>query len=175
MTHALVATSKGSWIIDSGATCNDETLFNELRQLETPIDVTLGDGRCLKGIAEGTVTILPDGSSKKCKLDNVLLIPKLYRKPQRLGSTIIICLQRNHEIPCYMRSTAEIHRLLSGIYIQTVECTTWILARGLLAVCSILYTPIGVCIIATGWGLTTINPSPAWSTFLINSLALRAH
>ncbi len=72
MTHVLAATSKGSWIIDSGATChmcNDETLFLKLRLLDTPIDVTLGDGRCLKGIAEGTVkmeTLLPDGSIKKC-------------------------------------------------------------------------------------------------------------
>ncbi len=79
MTHALAATFKGSWIIDSGATChicNDETLFRELRLLDTPIYVTLGDGRCLKGIAEGTVkieTLLPDGSINKCKLENVLL------------------------------------------------------------------------------------------------------
>ncbi len=30
------------------------------------------------------------------------------------------------------------------------------------------YTPLGVCIVATGWGLTTINSSP-------RALALRAH
>ena len=82
-THALTATSKGSWIIDSGATChmcNDETAFDELRPLETPLQVTLGDGRSLKATAEGIVRIealMPNGSTQKCTLRNVLLIPEL--------------------------------------------------------------------------------------------------
>ena len=51
MTHALATTSKGSWIVDSGATChmsNDETLFVELRQLTTPQEVTQVMGALLK-------------------------------------------------------------------------------------------------------------------------------
>ena len=82
MTHALTTTSRGSWIVDSGATChmsNDEALFVELRQLATPQEVILSDGRSLEGTAEGTVmleTLLPDGSTKQCRLNNVLLVPK---------------------------------------------------------------------------------------------------
>ena len=81
--HALTTTSKGSWIIDSGATChmsNDRDLFVELRELEKPQEVILGDGHSLQGTAEGTVkleTLLPDGSTKKCRLENVLFVPKL--------------------------------------------------------------------------------------------------
>ena len=82
-THALATTSRAGWIVDSGATChmcNDEAHFIELRQLKTPHEVTLGDGRSLEGTAEGTVrleTLLPDGSTTKCRLDNVLFVPKL--------------------------------------------------------------------------------------------------
>ena len=82
--HALATTTpKGSWIVDSGATChmsNNKDLFVKLRELETPLEVTLGDGRSLEGTAEGTVkleTLLPDGTTRTCRLDNVLLVPKL--------------------------------------------------------------------------------------------------
>ena len=37
-THALTASSRGNWIVDSGATChmcNDKSLFSEFRTLET--------------------------------------------------------------------------------------------------------------------------------------------
>ena len=82
-THALTASSKRDWIVDSGATChvcNDQQLFSELRTLKTAQQVTLGDGHILQATAEGTVnleTLLPDGNSRKCKLENVLLVPKL--------------------------------------------------------------------------------------------------
>ena len=59
---------------------NDELSFTELKLLQTPQVVTLGDGRSLKGTAEGIVileTLLPDGCTKKCKWNNVLLVPKL--------------------------------------------------------------------------------------------------
>ena len=81
--HALAATSRGSWIVDSGATChmcNDKNLFVDLRHLNTPQQVTLGDGSCLEGPAEGTVkldSILPGGSTQRCTLENVLFVPKL--------------------------------------------------------------------------------------------------
>ena len=81
--HALAANSSGSWIVDSGATChmcNDKNLFVDLRHLSNPQQVTLGDGSSLEGPAEGTVkldTILPGGSTQKCRLENVLFVPKL--------------------------------------------------------------------------------------------------
>ena len=99
-TPALAATSRRSWIIDSGATChmcNNVTQFHKLRPLETPMEVTLGDGRSLKAIAEGTVrmeTLLPDGNTHKCKFDDVLFIPELsysllsVSKTSEIGNTV---------------------------------------------------------------------------------------
>ena len=81
--HALAATFSGTWIVDSGATChmcNDKNLFTDMRDLDTPQQVTLSDGSPLEGPAEGTVKlemILPDGSTQNCKLKNVLYVPKL--------------------------------------------------------------------------------------------------
>ena len=58
---------------------NNRDLFVELRKLESPQEVTLGDGHSLEGTAEGTVKLetLPDGRTKKCRLDDVLLVPQL--------------------------------------------------------------------------------------------------
>ena len=72
--HALAAISGGTWIVDSGATChmcNYKNLFTDMRDLDTPQQVTLGDGSPLEGPAEGTVKldmILPDGRTQNCKL-----------------------------------------------------------------------------------------------------------
>ena len=81
--HALSASSKDNWIIDSGATshmCHNEALFSELKALKKPQDVSLGDGHVLKAVAEGTVSLkmlLDGGTTKRCSLKRVLLIPKL--------------------------------------------------------------------------------------------------
>ena len=81
--HTFAATSIGSWVVDSGATChmcNDENMFVDLVQLDSPQRVTLGDGSSLEGPAEGTVildTVLPNGRAKKCRIENVLYVPKL--------------------------------------------------------------------------------------------------
>lgn len=83
VSHALMATSRGNWIIDSGATChmcNQKDLFRELNHLTRPQEVSLGDGHVLEATDTGTVILemlLPDGSSKKCKLKDVLYVPKL--------------------------------------------------------------------------------------------------
>ena len=81
--HALSSVSKGKWIVDSGATChmcNDQTQFSDLRQLKENQEVTLGDGHHLKATAEGTVkieTLLPDGTTQMCTMENVLYVPDL--------------------------------------------------------------------------------------------------
>ena len=81
--HAFSATSKSSWIVDSGATCNmcnNKSLFVKLQQLATPQEVTLGDGHSLEGTAIGTVKLemlLPDGGTTICTLNNVLFVPEL--------------------------------------------------------------------------------------------------
>ena len=54
--------------------------FSELHPLTRTQEVTLGDGHILEATAEGRVMIemlLPDGSTKKCKLQDVLYVPKL--------------------------------------------------------------------------------------------------
>lgn len=88
------------WIIDSGATChicNQESSFHKLNQLNTSQEVTLGDGRALKAVGYGEVmlnTKLPDGSSQKCKLKDVLLVPDIsynllsVSKSTALGNTV---------------------------------------------------------------------------------------
>ena len=71
-THAPATTSR-AWIWSYLPHVNNEDHFVELRQLKTP----LGDGHSPEGTAEGTVkleTLLPDGSTTKCRMDNV---PKL--------------------------------------------------------------------------------------------------
>ena len=59
---------------------NNLTLFVELRSLEKSLNVTLGDGRSLEATGRGTVELemkLPNGTTKSCKLHNVLYVPKL--------------------------------------------------------------------------------------------------
>ena len=84
--HALsanVSSRRDNWIVDSGATChmcNDRELFAELRDLERPLEVTLGDGHELEATGSGTVEMemkLPTGRTKRCKLRDVLYVPKL--------------------------------------------------------------------------------------------------
>jgi hypothetical protein len=83
VSHAFSAMSRGKWIVDSGATChmcNDKEQFGELNRLRRPQEVSLGDGHVLEATGTGTVTLemlLPDGSSQRCKLKDVLYVPKL--------------------------------------------------------------------------------------------------
>ena len=71
------------WIINSGATChicNDESLFTKIENLETPQEITLADGYCVKAVAKGTIELSTNSFSKGGKgftLESVLLVPKL--------------------------------------------------------------------------------------------------
>ena len=67
------------WIIDSGASCHmckDESTFKDLKELETPKEITLGDGYCVKAIAKGTIHMYTN-EQRKIELKDVLLIPNL--------------------------------------------------------------------------------------------------
>ena len=81
--HVLQASAMGNWVVDSGATCHmcyDEKLFSEIHPSEKEIDVALGDGHTLQATGQGTVPLLmnlPDGSSSKCCLIEVLFVPAL--------------------------------------------------------------------------------------------------
>ena len=83
VNQVLHAGIDGKWIVDSGATCHmccSEKLFSELHPLDKPTDVSLGDGHTLQASGEGIVPLrmnLPDGSSCKCRLLNVLFVPSL--------------------------------------------------------------------------------------------------
>ena len=69
-----------NWIIDSGATChigNDRSFFVDFKNLEKPLDITLGDGHVLKAEGCGTVTLMLQSApvKRKCKLHEVLYVP----------------------------------------------------------------------------------------------------
>lgn len=81
--HALSASATSNWIVDSGATCHmcgNDKLFTKLQSLEIPVNVTLGDGHTLEATGRGTVHVemkLPNNKTKRCKLLDVLHVPKL--------------------------------------------------------------------------------------------------
>ena len=54
--------------------CNDRAQFVDFKELSNTQEVTLGDGHTLNGTGIGTVwieTLLPDGKSRKCRLEKV--------------------------------------------------------------------------------------------------------
>ncbi len=60
--------------------CSDRQCFVDVKIFDRPQEVTLVDRHSLQGTAEGTVkleTFLPDGGTKKYRLDNVLYVPDL--------------------------------------------------------------------------------------------------
>ena len=60
--------------------CNSDKKFVELSTLKQPLEVTLGDGHPLEATGCDIVTLkmkLPQGKSIKCKLHDVLYVPKL--------------------------------------------------------------------------------------------------
>ena len=86
VNHVMSASSTGNlndWIVDSGATChmcNDDKLFVELRSLEQPLEVMLGDGYAVEATGRGTITLevtSMDGQASRCKLHEVLYVPDL--------------------------------------------------------------------------------------------------
>ena len=76
--------------------CSDKILFTDMRDLDTPQQVTLGDGSPLEGPAEGTVKldmILPDGSTQNCKLKvTVLLINNFVGAKVYCLKVALLCL-----------------------------------------------------------------------------------
>lgn len=78
-----ITNSSESWMIDSGATqhmCNNESWFVKIEKLSNPMNVKVGDGRPIKAISEGNVSLnlnLPDGKTKICVLEKVLYVPGL--------------------------------------------------------------------------------------------------
>ena len=129
--HALSASTgrHDSWIVDSGATChmcNDRKLFVELRNLDKPLEVTLGDGYDLHAIGRGVVVLetkLPSGRTKKCKLHDVLYVPKLsYNllsvsrtsdagKTARFGETSCQILDANRKLVAVATRVGDIYYL----------------------------------------------------------------
>ena len=83
VTHALQAGLAGNWIVDSGATCHmctNKKMFVDLKTLEDPMEVTLGDGRALQAVGRGVVPLmmkLPSGVTRKCNMQDVLYVPAL--------------------------------------------------------------------------------------------------
>ena len=72
-----------NWILDSGATChmyNNKDLFTSLHTLQTPLNITVGDGHNLQVVRRGDVALimkLPNGKTESCTLHNVLSVPSI--------------------------------------------------------------------------------------------------
>ena len=77
----LVNSTVGSWTQEQLVTwCNNKTQFSELCSLNQSLEVTLGDGHVLEATGHGVVTLkmkLPQSNFIKCKLNDVLYVPKL--------------------------------------------------------------------------------------------------
>ena len=69
LTHAFTTTSRGSWIVDSGATYHMSSSIYQTKTAGNSAGIILGDGHSL------------EGSMKQCRLNNVLLVPKLSYSP----------------------------------------------------------------------------------------------
>ncbi len=72
---------------------NDKNVFHDLKLFDVPQNVTLGDGRSLKAIAEGKIiieTLLPDGNTRQCVLNNFLLIPGLSYNLLSVSNTSVL-------------------------------------------------------------------------------------
>jgi len=60
--------------------CNNDKLFANIRSLQQPLEIMLGDGHALEATGQGVVALemkLPDGKTRRCKLHDVLFVPKL--------------------------------------------------------------------------------------------------
>ena len=83
MGQALSASATNNWIVDSGATChmcNNDKLFVNIRSMQQPLEIMLADGHALEATGQGVVALemkLPDGKTRRCKLHDVLFVPKL--------------------------------------------------------------------------------------------------
>ena len=83
MMSASCSSQMNDWIVDSGATChmcNDDKLFVELRSLNQPLGVTLGDGCEVEVTRQGIVVLemaSTSGKTSRCKLHEVLYVPDL--------------------------------------------------------------------------------------------------
>ena len=71
------------WIIDSGASCHmsyDKSLFNDIKQLDEPKEITVGDGYKVSATGIGSLDLimrLPNGKTNHCRLSEVLYVQKL--------------------------------------------------------------------------------------------------
>jgi len=81
--QALSASATNNGIVDSGATChmcNNDKLFVNIRSMQQPLEIMLGDGHALEATGQGVVALemkLPAGKTRRCKLHDVLFVPKL--------------------------------------------------------------------------------------------------
>jgi hypothetical protein len=84
-SHALSTVTENerkNWIVDSGATshmCNNDQQFTELKKIEEPIKIKVGDGFSVMAEKQGTIDlkVAVDDTVKPCRLRNVLLVPEL--------------------------------------------------------------------------------------------------
>ena len=129
------------WIVDSGATChvcNDRSSFVELSFLQTPLDITLGDGHALKAIGRGIVTLMleSDFSKRKCKLSDVLYVPELTYNLLSVSKAVekgVSFTFSDHR--CVIK---DVNQRLITVATKPVPCSLWS-TEGLCAYCYIFF------------------------------------
>lgn len=70
--------------------CNQEALFSYYQALHNPLNVVLSDGRSLQATRQGSVVLkmkLPNGKTKACTLQDVLLVSSLVYNLLSVTST----------------------------------------------------------------------------------------
>jgi len=148
LTGGLIAgRMSANWIVDSGATshmCYDRDLFVSYWELEKPEKVTISDGRSLRAIGHGTVSLtmmLPGGRLEPRNLLETLHVPKV--------SFYLVSVSKMHErgrVVHFLEAGCEILILMTRFWLQrsSVEvCFFWTvepLSRGMLQICQWIYS-----------------------------------
>src|SRR5579862_2096253 len=114
---STTASASGHWYLDSGASEHfspHRHLFEELRDLKTPCEITTAEGTVVLGTSIGTITLtaIADGSINTLQLNNVIYAPKM---DANLLSTITL-YDRGYEVS--MNPTVGVNILKDGIVIS---------------------------------------------------------
>ena len=87
----------GKWVIDSGASrhmSGESNLFENYIEFSNPINVTLGDERCLKAMGTGNIYINNNDDNIRYVLNDVLYVPELSFNLFSVGK----CANKGHNI-----------------------------------------------------------------------------
>lgn len=76
-----ISDTLSNWIVDFGATCHmgkEEDLFIDIKELEKPQKLTIGDGFSVEAIWRETVELfmnISNNEAQRCQLFDILYVP----------------------------------------------------------------------------------------------------